>query len=96
MPKASRKGSFAVGEAGAKLARAFESEAANLSRSRLGINFTQIPQISQIYFGFRFRFLVFVFVILFPFSLNLSIQSVRSVVKESRIREFIRRLIPNS
>ena len=28
MPQASRKGSFAVGEAGAKLARAFESEAA--------------------------------------------------------------------
>ena len=56
MPKASRKGSFAVGEAGAKLARTFESEAANLSRSRLGINLTQIPQISQIFFGFRFRF----------------------------------------
>jgi hypothetical protein len=28
MPQASRKGSFAVGEAGAKLAGAFESEAA--------------------------------------------------------------------
>ena len=32
MPKASRKGSFAVGEAGAKLAGAFESEAANLAQ----------------------------------------------------------------
>ena len=51
-----RKGSFAVGEAGAKLARAFESEAANLSKSRLGINLTQIPQISQIFFRFRFRY----------------------------------------
>ena len=56
MPKASRKGSFAVGEAGAKLARAFESEAANLSKSRLGINLTQISQRTQIFFGFRFRF----------------------------------------
>ena len=56
MPKASRKGSFAVGEAGAKLARAFESEAANLSKSRLGINLTQISQMTQIFFGFRFRF----------------------------------------
>ena len=36
MPRASRKGSFAVGEAGAKLAGAFESEAAMPQASRKG------------------------------------------------------------
>jgi len=36
MPQASRKGSFAVGEAGAKLAGAFESEAA-IRSEELGV-----------------------------------------------------------
>ena len=66
MPKASRKGSFAVGEAGAKLARAFESEAANLSKSRLGINLTQISQMTQIFLvSVSVIVLVFVFVLVF-------------------------------